>query len=532
MNQDFQTTNEKASNFSLRDLLVVGFRHKRTAMLCFFGILLGTILFVVFGSTRYTATTKFLVDRERMDPVVSPEQTNPVMMRTPVTEEELNSEIELLQSRDVLRQVVLACGLNNRKSLSEYVLGPATPEVRIEKATDRLGSALDIAAGKKSDLIEVSYTSDNAQLSAHVLQALGDAYIQKHSAVHTPPGQAQFFDKETARYKSNLADAEEQLKQFSAEQNGVAPTVARDLFLQKLTEFHLSLQQTRALLASTEERIKTLQKQAGITPERLTTEMKSEDDAQVLQGLKNTLMTLELKRTELLTKYQPSYPLVVEADKEISDTKASIVSEESKPNKSETTDRNPTYAWVDAELAKAKADYAGLKAQEAAMQAIVEKYETQARDLEQKGLIEQDLVRNYKAEEENYLLYLRKREEARMTDALDSTRIVNVAVAETPIAPSLPAHSVPFFLLVGILIAGTVSIGAVFVQEYLDPSFRTPTEVSAELNIPVLASVPNEFDVIPGTGTNGNGNGYGRNRDYSRSSIPTPISPVGQTGTH
>jgi uncharacterized protein involved in exopolysaccharide biosynthesis len=528
MNHDLMSTNEKASsNLSLRDLLVVGFRHKRTAMLCFFGILLGTILFVTFGAARYTATTKFLVDRERMDPVVSPETTNPVMMRTPVTEEELNSEIELLQSRDVLRQVVLACGLNSRKSLSEYVLGPATPEVRIEKATDRLSSALDIAAGKKSDLIEVSYTSDSAQLSAHVLQALGDAYIQKHSAVHTPPGQAQFFDKETARYKSNLADAEEQLKQFSSEQNGVAPTVARDLFLQKLTEFHLSLQQTRALLASTEERIKTLQKQAGITPERLTTEMKSEDDAQVLQGLKNTLMTLELKRTELLTKYQPSYPLVAEADKEITDTKASIAAEEAKPNKSETTDRNPTYAWVDAELAKAKADYAGLKAQEAAMQAIVEKYETQARDLEQKGLIEQDLVRNYKAEEENYLLYLRKREEARMTDALDSTRIVNVAVAETPIAPSLPAHSVPFFLLVGTLIAGTVSVGAVFIQEYLDPSFRTPTEVAEELNIPVLAAVPNEFEVVPANGTYGSGNG--RFRDYSRTGTPTPISTVGQS---
>lgn len=531
MNHDLISNNDKsAASFSLRDLLAVGFRHKRTAMYCFFGILLGTILFVVFGSARYTATAKFLIDRERMDPVVSPETTNPVMMRTPVTEEELNSEIELLQSRDVLRQVVIACGLNSRKSLSEYVLGPATPEVRIEKATDRLQSALDIEPGKKSDPIEVSYTSDSAQLSAHVLQSLAESYIAKHSAVHTPPGQAKFFDKETAEYKNNLADAEAQLKQFSTEQNGVAPTVARDLFLQKLAEFHESLQQTRALLASTGERVRTLQKQAGVTPERLTTEMKQEDDAQVLQGLKNTLMTLELKRTELLTKYQPSYPLVVEADKEITDTKASIAAEEAKPIKAETTDRNPTYAYIDEELAKAKADYSGLKAQEAAMQAIVENYEAKARDLEQKGLIEQDLERNYKADEENYLLYLRKREEARMTDALDSTRIVNVALAETPIAPSLPAHSVPFLLLVGILIAGTVSVGAVFIQEYLDPYFRTPMEVSSELNIPVLAAVPDESEAIPGTGTNGNGNG--RTRDYSRAGIPTPISPVGQAGVH
>ena len=173
--------------------------------------------------------------------------------------------------------------------------------------------------------------------------------------------------------------------------------------------------------------------------------MKESDDATVLQGMKNTLMTLELKLTELLTKYQQSYPLVVEADKEITDTKASIAAEEAKPLKEQTTDRNPTFAWVDAELAKAKADYSGLKAQEAAMVAIVAKYQTQARDLAQKGLIEQDLVRNYKADEENYLLYQKKREEARMTDALDSTRIVNVAVAETPVAPTLPAHSALFF---------------------------------------------------------------------------------------
>jgi hypothetical protein len=80
------------------------------------------------------------------------------------------------------------------------------------------------------------------------------------------------------------------------------------------------------------------------------------------------------------------------------------------------------------------------------------------------------------------------------------------------------------------LIAGTVSLGAVFVQEYLDPSFRTPMEVSEELNIPVLAAVPDESDMVPGNGTNGSG--YSRNRDYSRSGAPTPISPVGHTGSH
>ena len=190
-----------ASSFSLRDLMGIGFRHKPTAMLCFFGILLGSVLAAVFQPAQYRATTKFLVDRERQDPVVSPEQNAPIVMRNEVTEEELNSEIELLQSEDVLRQVVVSCGLDQRKSLREYVFGIMSPEKRLAKATTRLQDALQIEAIKKSDLISVTYTSQDAQLASRVLRVLGDAYIQKHVAVHTPPGQVQFFDAETDRYK-------------------------------------------------------------------------------------------------------------------------------------------------------------------------------------------------------------------------------------------------------------------------------------------------------------------------------------------
>jgi uncharacterized protein involved in exopolysaccharide biosynthesis len=525
-NHDFAPPNDKApSNFSLRDLLAIGFRRKRIAALCFFGVLLGAFLFAFVVPTQYMASTKFLVERERADAVVSSQQNTPMAISSQVTEEELNSEIGLIQDTDVLRKVVLECGLNNRKALSEYILGPASPEKRIAKAVMRLGSALKIEAEKKSNLIDVSYASSDPQLASHVLRSLGDAYIQKHVEVHTPPGQVQFFAQETERYKKDLSDAESQLKDFSNQENGVAPTAARDLALQKMAEFHLNLQETRAQLANAEQRIRTLEKQAGITPERLTTEMREEDDAQLLSGYKTTLMNLEIKRTELLTKYQPDYPLVQEVDKEIRDTKASIAGEESKPIKQQTTDRNPTYAWVDAELAKAKADYAGLKAQEAAMQAMVNKYEQQARDLAQKGLVEQDLERNYKADEQNYLLYLQKREQARMTEALDTTRIVNVAVAETPVVPTLPVYPPLLVMVLGTLVGAVVATGAAYVQEHLDPVFRTPTDVSAELDVPLLAAVPHRFERFQSTGFNGNGNGHGRSEFLSPDPVTSQSTP-------
>jgi uncharacterized protein involved in exopolysaccharide biosynthesis len=465
------------------------FRHKRAASWTFFGIAGGALLAAIIMPTEYTSTAKFLVGREVMDSVVSPEQTNPVT-HDDVTEEDMNSEVGLLQATDVLRQVVVSCGLDSRKLLSEYILGPAPREKKIDKAVERLISNLVIEPEKKSHLIDVSYTNKDPQLAHRVMQALASAYIQKHVEVHSPPGAVQFFDEETGHYKKDLDDSAAKLTDFSKLSNGVAPTVARDLTLQKLAEFKFALDGTEAEIKANDDRIRSLEKQAASTPQSIVTAERNTDDAQVLQGLKNTLMTLQLKRTELLTKFQPDYPLVVEADKEIKDTQASIAAEEAKPIKELTSERSPTYAWIDEELAKDRADGVALRARAASERETVQDYEVQSRDLEQKGIQQLELTRSLKTNEENYLLYLRKREEARMTQALNSTRIVNVAIALPPTMPILPSNSRLLVLLLGIFIALTVTSGTVFACEKFDPSFRTPTEIADELNIPVLAAVP------------------------------------------
>ena len=502
--------------FTMRDILAIGFRHKRVLVLCFSGVLLGTLLAAILTPPNYRAETRILVKHERVDPVVSAEQSAPTSQarNDEVTEEQLNSEAALVTSDDVLRQTVVACGLQHHKSLTGWLFG-RTEEQKIAKAVDALKANLKVEPVRKSNLISVSYESSDPKQAAAVLTTLSKGYIDKHLEVHRPPGQLKFFEQETELYRQDLDNAENQLKQFAQGQGGVAPMLARDITLQKLNDFNASLQQTKADLASAEQRIHDLEKQAGTTPERMTTQVKESDDASVLQGLKGALLTLELKRTELLTKYQPTYRLVQEVDKQIQDTRASIVTEESKPLRDAVTDQNPTYSWIGTELAKARADYSGLQAREAATQAIVAMYQGNARDLEEKDLAQHDLARTAKADEDNYLLYLRKREEARMADALDEQRILNVAIVDTPGVPSLPTGNRMQFAVIGLLLAATLSVGVVFTIEYLDPSLRTPSEVMSELNIPVLAAVPQRLSPFTkfgvGHGGNGNGNGNGRN---------------------
>jgi hypothetical protein len=77
--------------------------------------------------------------------------------------------------------------------------------------------------------------------------------------------------------------------------------------------------------------------------------------------------------------------------------------------KEEVTDQNPTYAWVSSELAKAKADLSGFQARQTALTAIVNVYMGQARQLEQQGILQGDLMRTEKADEANHLLYTKKK---------------------------------------------------------------------------------------------------------------------------
>ncbi len=505
----------------VKDLVAIGFRHKQPMLLCFLGVFLGALMVGILMPTSYQAHTKLLVKRERVDPVVSPGQSAPVMVKDEVTEEELNSEVELLESDDVMRQVAVASGLQKKSTWLSTLVGREDEAGKIAKAAQRLRGSLVIEPMKKTNLISITYSSSDPQQAALVLKNLNDAYIRKHAEVNRPAGQFKFFEQEAERYKKELGDAEGQLSQFAAQQGGVAPLLARDQTLTRLTDFTATLSSTRAEMAATEQKIRTLENQSGAMPARITTSSRKTDDAQVLQQMKSMLMTLELKRTELLTKYQPTYPLVTEVDKQIADTRASIEKEEAKPLLEVTTGQNPTYDYVSTELAKAKADYSALQARAAAMQTIIGMYKSQATQLEQKGIQEQDLQRVIKTAEENYLLYERKREEARMSDMLDQTHILNVAVAELPSVPVLPSGSRLVYAVLGLVLGAVMSVGLALALDYFDPSFRTPSEVLNELNIPVLAAVPHRVS----SGEYGEGENGSRNEAAIAEIYSVPAGP-------
>lgn len=535
MNESINPYGNRPYSFTARDVAAIGFRHQKVLVLCFLGVMLGVGISSLFLPTKYRSETKLLVKRERVDPIISPEQNAPLTFHDTVGEEEINSEVELITSSDVLQKVVTSCNLDRKKFLSGLIHPWQTPQNRTDKAVAELRSDLQLEVLKKTNVISIAYESQDPKTAQRVLATLDETYLQKHLDVHHPAGQFEFFDQQAEKYKTDMLAAEAKLKTFADTQGGVAPAIMRDMTLQKLADFKGTLATTRASIAESHKRIADLEKQVQSTPARLTTQMKRGDNAQVLENLKSTLLTLEMKRTELLTKYQPTYPLVQEVDKQISDTRLALAKEEGSPVKEEVTDQNPTFAWVSGEVAKAKADLSGFEAREIALTSIIKTYEDQSQKLEEQGILQNDLTRTEKEDEANYGLYTKKREEARIEDALDRTRLLNVSVVQTPMLPSIPTRSPWILAAVAVLLAAAVSLGVVFAIDYADQSFRTPSEVLSELRIPVLAAVPMHYEVdgiqVVDRNHSGNGNGHGNGHGRSGLNDDVQYGTTSTTGT-
>jgi uncharacterized protein involved in exopolysaccharide biosynthesis len=487
---------------TLRDVVAPVFRKRRMTTLLFLGIFVGAILTMLLLPRKYEAEMKILVNRERVDAVVTPNPDSPVAAEpmTVITEEDLNSEVELLKSRDLLEQVVLACRLESQdKSALEWALEragewmratPMTGEARLARSVQTLEDGLVVDPLKKTTLIRVAYRARDPELAARVLQTLALHYQEKHAAVHRPAGTFTFFDQETDHYRNELAIAEAQLTHFNNQEGIVSAAEQKQLVLQQLSQFEAELQQAQANATEAHERAQAIKVQVRATPDRQTTQMKRLDNAQLFSQLESTLLSLELKRSEMLMKYAPNYPPVQEVESQIADTRAAIIRAGKTPVEEVITDRPPAQDWMATELAKAETDGAALEAQAIETSRIVRHYRDAAQKLDQQGMFQDDLVRNVKTSEENYLLYLHKREEARISDALDRKRIVNVSIAEAATIPALSTLHLAWVLIGGFFAAGIVSVGSAYAVDRLDPSFRTPDELSRYLDMKVLASIP------------------------------------------
>ncbi len=211
------------------------FRRKALVLLTFLTVVLGTAAVTFLLPNKYESRMKILVKNQRVDVAITPEATaGAPAVESEVSESQINSEIELLTSRDLLTQVVTDCGL---AKFETGWFGKDSPEaIRVETAATRLSKDLGIAPVRKANIISISYAANSPELAASVLKKLSDLYFEKHLKLHHPTGASDFFKDKADEYESQLKQAENRLADFQQSNNLVVLSQQKDLTLQKTAE--------------------------------------------------------------------------------------------------------------------------------------------------------------------------------------------------------------------------------------------------------------------------------------------------------
>jgi uncharacterized protein involved in exopolysaccharide biosynthesis len=311
--------------------------------------------------------------------------------------------------------------------------------------------------------------------------------------LHRPAGTYEFFKAQAEAAEQQLRAAERELSAFQQQLSVVSPGQQKDLTVQKMTELKSKLLETEAFLSEVNERIARLEQQMRTLQPRIVTQSRALPNQYSAERLNTMLVELQNKRTELLTKFKPTDRLVREIDQQIQTTRAALEKATSQTATEQATDLNPLRQTLDTELARARVDQAGAVSRRASLATQVQDYERRLLSLEGGTAQYQDLTRRVKDAEENYQLYQKKQEEARITDELDQNKITNVSMAEAPVQAQLASRpNRPLNLVLGLFLGIIVSVASVVAAEFFRESVQTARELEGLTGMPVLATVPHD----------------------------------------
>jgi uncharacterized protein involved in exopolysaccharide biosynthesis len=435
-------------------------RRVRVLGIAFAALSAGAVAAVLTAPPIYEGAFKLLVKHDRADAVVTGVPGSETARPEELSESELLSQVELLKAQDLREKVAVDAGLTTQL----LAKGDArTEEEALALALKTLDRNLAVTPIKKTWLINVTYRDKDPQVTRKVLDLMVQNYFQKHLALQRPSGTFEFFSEQVDRAHQELQAAQQALLDFSREAGVVSADAEQQAALQKLSEFDAMRLQAAAALAEANHRQTAASAELARVPETRVAQTRVTQNPGAVQDIQSRVLQLEMRRTELLQRYTPEYRGLVETEQQLRDARTALATALQTNIHEEIVGGNPTHDWLDTEVARARTENAAIAARLQALSGATAQYRSQAQQLSVRRAQQADLARNLAAAEDRYRLYLSKREEARISDELDKTRITNVAIAQAPALNHIPKRRpslamLPLLIVVAFFLSAALAL--------------------------------------------------------------------------
>jgi uncharacterized protein involved in exopolysaccharide biosynthesis len=337
------------------------------------------------------------------------------------------------------REILYGLGLDKRLSDRDRVVLALQKNLSIEQV-------------RKTDVIEIRFRTGDPQMGAEVINTLIALYLDQHIAVFTTPRAREFFEKQMEILEANLKGVEEERRRFKERHGITAFDEQRNLLLRQARDLHTQSQTMDAEGAVLEAQRDDLRRRLAALPREGKLAGVTTHPAQPAEG-------------------------------------AGMLSAGS----------NPISQALEQEVIQADARLQGVRARQREQKRQLAAVETDLKALDGLETELKRLDRTLGILEQDYALYAKKREEARISEAMDREKIANISVISPAIPPARPIQPKRLLLMVVALVLGpTGGVVMAFVAEYFDPSFGPREAGEASSARPAVAPAPSLKDLHQG----------------------------------
>jgi succinoglycan biosynthesis transport protein ExoP len=487
---------DNADNFiDIERLMAIARRQARTVILtASVGLLLG-LVYIIVATPSYTAATSILLDDNlgKFADEVSPAPAN---MQTDTT---ILSQIAILKSSELADKVVAREKLEEddifmnppRSILSKVIstmrgvvglfssskpasTGESAADLKRDYASALLQSGLDVQRQGRSFVIDLTFTSNDAELAGRIAKAYADVYLSDQLDANFDATQRAtvWLQGRLNELKESSQAAALEVERYRAA-NGLTAAKGALVSEQQLSDINSQLILAQADTARARALYNQYQSILASGPEGAVNNaavVSDQNGTSVIGTLRARYLTITKREQEIVSRFGQDHPQAVSLRTEEQDVARQIFQElkqitESYRNQYEAAQSRETSLREGLNNATGKTSSAN--------EALVH-----LRDLEQ----------NAQALSNLYQTYLGRYQEASQQQSFPIAKARVISVASTPTDPSSPKKKLALAasLLLG-LFAGA-GLGAW--REYRERFFRVGEDVRSLLGVKFLGYVP------------------------------------------
>jgi len=465
---------------SSRDFFRIWFFWKKQAIFIFCVIVI-SICFYSFTSTPiYKSTAKILLLPTTNDAIVITAGNDSRQYATqPVSNADINTEIQLIKSDEVINRTVASLKQNSLKSSSSqqnhsifsipnFLKLKKKPLTEFEKKARFLHKELTVEPILSSNIISVSLKSPYKYQVAKVLNKLINNYVKYHNITFNSNKSHGFYDEQKEYYWKKFMNASKKLEAFSTKNNIINIKSQIQANINLLSAFQTDLQNLEIQISENRGKVKILKAGLNANGNRIiiTKEMRS---LPIIIELAKGLVPLLIKRTEISKTFTHNSREYKQIDEQIAMLRKEIKRESINVSK---TDEMETKA---------------LDIKRTALLKRIEYLNDQSNDLERKKEKLDMLRMQINITKKNYLKYASKTEDSRLYSQRNASNLANVVISEPASIPDRPVSPKKLLAFeVSIFLGLFAAFILPFILETFDHKIKTSDDIESILSLPVV----------------------------------------------